>query len=368
MENIRDEWWCREFSSSELPGRIDYLSSDGSTAVEVLKSSPGSRGLFAALMGLAIFLSQNPRVKRGCLVVWKSRLSLERVKEEWANARNTFEDRVAHRLALVYFDSDETWIDPADAYYERIAEVFRSAAEESHDRHGLEIRVRPRPGQKFYEVLKVLIIRWLQKEGPIPLGKLADEVGCSHPTVKSALERDSLRNSVSYTSSRSVELRAFPHVAWKELLALSHEMRNTFRFRDRTGGKSDPESLLRRVERYGATNLSVSGVFAARYWHADFDLHGSPRLDLVYHAPDGQADLRFVKRVDPALSLDNARESSPAMVVHVIDRATSQFTLGTNEQMPWADPVETVLDLYDMSLNSQANQLLTHLRPETRLA
>jgi hypothetical protein len=367
MENFRDEWWCQEFSASES-GKIDYLSRDGSTAVEVLKSSPGSRGLHAALMGLAIFLSQKPQVKRGCLVLWRSRLSLERVKDEWANALKTFENSVAKRLALVYFDHDEMWIDPADAYYERIAEVFRSAAETREDRHGLNIQVRPRPGQKFYEVFKVLLSRWLQKEGPIPLGKLAHEVGCSHPTLKNALERDSLRNSISYTSSRSVELRAFPHVAWNELLALTHEMRNSFRFRDRTGSKSDPESILRRVERSGATNLGVSGVFAARYWHPDFDLHGSPRLDLIYHVPDGQADLRFVKRVDPALTLDNSRESSPALVVHVIDRATSQFAASENERIPWADPVETVLDLVDMSLTVQAGQLLTHLRPETRLA
>jgi hypothetical protein len=368
MEDIKDEWWCREFSSSELPGKIDYLSRDGSTAVEVLKSSPGSRGLYAALMGLAIFLSQNPQVRRGCLVVWKSRLSLERVKEEWANALRAFEEPVAQRLALVYFDHDQTWIDPTDAYYERIASAFRSAAEENRDRHDLNITVRRRPGQKFYEVLKVLLIRWLQEEGPIPLGKLADEVGCSHPTVKNALERDSLRNTIYYTSSRSVELKAFPHIAWKELLALTHEIRNTFRFRDRTGNKPDPESLLRRVERHGNTSIGLSGVFAARHWHPDFDLHGTPRLDIVYHAPNGRADLQFVKQVDPALSLDNSSESSPALVIHVIERATSQFVSRTNEPLPWADPVETVLDLYDMSLTVQANQLLTHLRPEARLA
>jgi hypothetical protein len=145
-------------------------------------------------------------------------------------------------------------------------------------------------------------------------------------------------------------------------------MRNSFRFRDRTGGKPDPEALLSRLERTKAPQLGLGGVFAARHWHPDFDLHGSPRLDLAYHAPDGEAELEFVRKIDPALAMDNALESSPALVVHVIDRATSQFVENTAGRIPWADPVETVLDLCDMSLTVQANQLLAYLRPESRLA
>ena len=367
METIQDQWWMNEFSATRS-GHVDYISRDGMTAVEVRRSASGSRGLYAGLMGLAIFLQQRPEVERGCLVLLGSRLSLERVKEEWAQTRNTFQDTVAKRLALVYLDDGKTWIDPANDYFQRIAEVFQSAGDRpKNDRKNLYVQVRPRPGKKFYEVFKILLNRWLQKEGPIPLGKLADEVGCSHPTVRNALERDSLRNSISYMSNRSVELRKFPQAAWNELLALAHEIRHTFPFRDRTGNKPDPDSLLNRLNKVEIPSLGLGGVYAARHWHPNFDLHGSPRLDLIYHAPNGEADLQFVKRVDPALTLENSPESSPALVVHVIDRATSQFAKRDNQRLPWADPVETVLDLNEMSLTVQASQLLNYLRPETRL-
>lgn len=367
MEKIHDPWWNNEFSATRS-GHVDYVSRDGTTAVEVRQSASGSRGLYAGLLGLAIFLQQRPEVERGCLVLLGSRFSLDRVKEEWAQTRNTFRDTVAERLGLVYVADGETWTDPANDYFQRIAEAFQSAGFHSqNDRENLYVQVRPRPGHKFYEVFKILLNRWLQKEGPIPLGKLADEVGCSYPTVKNALEKDSLRNSVSYTSNRSVELRKFPHAAWNELLALAHEIRHTFPFRDRTGDKPDPDSLLSRLGKLKIPYLGLGGVHAARHWHPDFDLHGSPRLDLIYHAPDGEADLRFVKRLDPALALDNSSEPSPALVVHVIDRATSQFAESDAERLPWADPVETVLDLNEMSLSDQADQLLNYLRPETRL-
>ena len=367
MNSNQDEWWSKEFLAPPN-GNVDFISRDGLTAVEVLKSVSGSRGIYAGLMDLAIFLVQRPDIEKGCLVVLGSRLSFERIKEEWKQTRRAFQDSVSARLVLVYIGDDKTWVDPATDYFKRIADVFQSKTDRTSDGNDLLFQVRPRPGQKFYEVFKVLLNRWLQKSGPIPLGKLADEVGCSYPTVRSALEKDSLNNSISYTSNRSVELRNFPHVAWNELVALTHEIRHSFLFHDRTKGKPDPESLLNRILNTVDTgNLGLGGVFAARRWHPDFDLHGTPRLDLVYHAPDGNVDLRFVKRIDPALTVDDSNESSPALVIHVIQRASSQFTESDNGGMKLADPVETTLDLYEMSLTVQANQLFNYLRPETRI-
>jgi len=337
-------------------------------AVRVLESTSARRGLYAALVELAILLGKRPEVKRGCLVLWRCRLSRQRAKAEWDNALNVLDDRVAQRLAIVYVDQGTTWMEPADALNEQIAEVFRLATEEGRRRHGLEFPVRPRPRQKLHEVFKILLIRWLRGDGPIPLGRLCDEVGCSRPTVRKALERDSLRDAVAHASNRSVTLKMFPRAAWNELLALTREIRNTFQFRDQSGGQPDPEALLRRTEKANVSDLGVSGVFAARHWHPNFNLHGSPRLDLILHAPDGRADLRFVKRVDPALALDEERRFPAALVIHVIDRATSQFAPSRDGGLPWADPVETALDLHEMSLTGQANQLLTHLRPEARLA
>jgi hypothetical protein len=122
------------------------------------------------------------------------------------------------------------------------------------------------------------------------------------------------------------------------------------------------------LKRIHPVHVALSGVLAARYWDPNFNLHGTPRLDLVVHAPTGRANLDFVRSLDPALAqVEDTREPA-AVVVHPLVRRSPLFTGKSDANVPWADPVETVLDLYDLSLIRQGNQLLTHLRREVRLA
>lgn len=364
MEMIKDDWWITEFSPAE--GLTDYLSRDGKTAVEVQRTSYGRRGLHSAVMRLAIFLERNAAVERACLVLNHTRMSRARLKDEWEASKEVLRSPIARRLSLVVVENGETWIDPDEPYLRRIARVFEIAS-----LSGNEVRnevVRQQPGQKFYEVLKVLLNRWLQKQGPIAIGELTEEVGCSYPTVRKSLDKPSLRSALQFTSNRSVELKAFPHDSWRELLALSNTLRNSFRYRDRSGEKPTPQGLLRRLEKTKPPHLAWGGVMSARYWHPDFDLHGTPRLDLVYHAPSGKVDLDFVRKLDPALARVDSSSESAVLVVHPLVRAASLFAENAEKSISWADPIETALDLCDLSLTTQANQLLTHLRPEVRLA
>jgi hypothetical protein len=126
--------------------------------------------------------------------------------------------------------------------------------------------------------------------------------------------------------------------------------------------------LLKRLERAKPPHLALGGVMAARHWHPDFDLHGTPRLDLEYHAPHGNVDFDFVKTLDPALTRTSDPTETAVLVIHPLVRAASLFSEESAKRLPWSDPVETALDLCDLSLTTQANQLLTHLRPEVRLA
>lgn len=365
METIRDDWWLSEFSPAG-GGPVDYLSRNGRTAVEVRQSTFGSRGLYSAVMQLAIYLEQNPGVERACLVLSRTRMSLPRLQEEWDASKKVLRNQIASRLSVAVVEESGTWVDPDEPYLRRIASIFERAPQNGQESAREEVRLPP--GQKLFEVVKFLLSRWLQHEGPIPIGELSEQVGCSYPTVRKALGKPTLRSVLSFTSSRSVELRAFPHEAWRELVALSSTMRGSLRFRDRSGEKPSPQGLLKRLERVRTPHLALGGVMAARHWHPDFDLHGTPRLDLAYHAPDGNVELAFVKALDPALTRTTDPTETAALVVHPLVRATSRFSDQNEKRLPWADPVETALDLCDLSLTTQANQLLTHLRPEVRLA
>ncbi len=349
-------------------GDIDYISQDGRIAVQFPSSIAGRRGLYNTLMQLAMFLSSNPAVERGCLVLHTPRMSSPRIKDEWTTAKGLFAKTISERLALVVIEEDDFWQLPDDSLTRDIAKTFASTVDVEGKRHDLVFKIKQRPGQKFYEILKVLLSRWLQREAPIPLGKLAEVAGCSYPTLREAIDRKSLRHAIGFTSNRSVELKSFPHEAWNELLALSGEIRQSIHFVDRRGDKPDVESLLRRLRKLSTEQIAIGGVLAARFWHPDFDLNGTPRIDLACQTSSGEADLRFVKKLDPALAVSDDPLSSPLLVVHIIARPAPLYVERSGSHLPWSDPVETVLDLSELHLTGQANQLINFLRPEARLS
>lgn len=340
---------------------VDYISRDGRTVVDVQKAAQGIRGLYSGVMQLALLLTDRPEIHRACLVLIASRLSMDRVRREWTNIKSLFHPTVSDRLSLVAFGKGDVWVEPDEESLRRIANVFQAARDDALEAAPFLAK------QKQLEVLKVLIRGWLLREGPVPIGKLAEQVGCAYPTVKEALEKLEQRRSVVRNANRSVELARFPMSSWSELVALSGNLRRTFRYRDLSGEKADPERLLRRIERMSPPRVALGGVAAARHWHANFDLHGTPRLDLLLHVPGKNVDLNFVKRLDPALRRIEDYEESPVVVVRLLQRANPFFEQVPSTSLPFADPVETALDLHDLGLTAQVGQLFAHLRPEVRL-
>jgi len=115
------------------------------------------------------------------------------------------------------------------------------------------------------------------------------------------------------------------------------------------------------------SGIALGGVVAARHWHPEFDLHGTPRLDLLLHAPEDTLDLSFVRKLDPALRRIDEYDESPVLVIRPLQRSDPLFEVVPDKSLPLADPVETTLDLRDLGLMAQAGQLLAHFRTEVRL-
>ncbi|MEI8375790.1 MAG: hypothetical protein WCJ35_23455 [Planctomycetota bacterium] len=357
-------WWREEFTPLNGGDEFGYVSKDGRTVVGV-KNATGIRGLYSVAMQLALALSDKPEIKRACLVLRLSRLSLGRVRREWMKIKAVLHPEAAQGLSLVAIGQGDAWVEPDEEFLHRIANVFQVTSGETPDT--TPVLIKSHPKQKHLEVLKVLLHRWLLREGAIPIGKLAEQVGCAYSTVKEALEKLQQRRSITRQVNRSVELAKFPISSWNELLALSGSMRRSFRYRDVSGEKSDPEQLLKRLERMKPSSVALGGVVAARHWHSEFDLHGIPRLDLLLHAPENTADLSFVRKLDPALKLTEDYDAPATLVVRPLQRSAPLFDVVSGKSLPFADPVETTLDLYDLGLTAQAGQLLAYFRPEIRL-
>ncbi len=364
-EVTRDPWWQNQFSPPKSGETVDYISRNGQRVVKVQKAAQGTRGLYSGTMELALFLSDRPEIERACLVLMIPRLSMDRLRREWKEIKGLFQPTVSKRLALVAIGKDDVWVEPDEEFCRRIAKAFQAPSGNASD--ATAHIIKPHAKQKRLEVLKVLLHRWLLREGAVSIGKLAKQVGCSYPTVREALEKLEQRRSIVRYSNRSVELARFPVGSWSELLALSGNLRGSFRYRDVSGEKADLERLLKRLERMRPPHVALGGVAAARHWHADFDLHGTPRLDILLHAPGDTVELDFVKKLDPALRRIDDYDELPVLVVRPLQRADPLFERVPSASLPFADPVETALDLYDLGLTAQASQLFAHFRPEVRL-
>ena len=322
----------------------------GNTVYEVLVESRDTRRLRAALMEMARVVSTD-KMYRVVLVLDEPAITESRLREEWQGAGAVIRPELFGRLAMAIRQSGR-WtgvpVSPDASEVPVLDEILRH-----------EISRRPagsgRNSEAHHEILRILIHQWLLGRGPVAVSALMEISGTSHPTVARSLER--LDHYLTRHSDRSVELRIFPREEWARLLAVSDDVRNTVRFVDRSGQARSPESLLRRLRQLQRPEIAVGGVLGAKHYQPSLDLIGNPRLDLSIHSGRKVADLSFVERLDPALERATQRDASPTLVIHHIRRAESLFQPGA-DHLPWADPVECLLDLHEARLESQALEFL----------
>ena len=327
---------------------VDFASGDRRVVVEVKRTGGGLRDLHVAALQVAMY-ARTLGAERGIVLLCGSRVSAAGLRDEWQRLLTVFAPDVARRLGLVAILEEDVVIEPDEPLLRDIGEAAAGAV----------ARTAPTPrGNRSFEVMRVLLSRWLLHRGPIAIGELQRQTGLSHPSVSKALA--ALGPAVERRRDRSVVLRAFPSEAWAQLVALAPKVRQTAPFVDESGRGGDPQRLLDRLRRAPLPGVAVAGVVAARHWHSGLDLEGLPRLDLSVHAPDGGMDTAFVARLDPAL-VRAPPGTPPLLVLHAVPRAESLFA-PVDSGPPWADPVEALLDLYELRLVEQADDLVRALR------
>ena len=317
-------------------------------SVEIQAHLHSFRNLRAGLLQLAYHLAEAPNA-RGLLVLVASRITDAGLHKEWRLAEQTLKPEVLARIAIAVERDDRFHGLPADLgadFQEWLRELIRQESRESS------------PRQSADSIFLVLLHQWLIRQGPMTTDSIMQTVGCSYPTVASALRR--FGNLIERSSDRRVKLWGFAGEELKRIVANLDRVHPTIRYVDRSGQRRTPESLLHRAEKLKRDDIAIGGVIAARHYHPALDLRGTPRLDLTLHSPDGRADLSFVERLDPALERTDRKDESAALAVHVLRRKSSLFQDG-GTGLPFADPVETLLGLYDARLAPQAHEFLDFL-------
>lgn len=307
------------------------------------------RNLRASLMGLAVRLSSEPN-KKGYLVLVDPKISFPRLESEWKSTSTVLSADVSSRLSiLIYKDQKYRGIPKAPS---EIAQKAASKLISDEEMGGIQL---PRPDY-FFVVLKILLRQWFLGGEPVATKWLMEKAGCSYPTVAGVLDR--LGGVIERHSYKRIKLGRFPKEAWVQMLAVSDRARRTMRFVDASGQPRSPDSLIRRLNKLDHTGIAIGGAPGARYWYPELDLVGTPRLDLSVHCPRNRLDLTFVHNLDPALKNIEDRNRPASLVVHAVRRNISMFREDKSGAASWADPVECLMDLYEMHLQKQVNEFI----------
>lgn len=316
-----------------------------------IRSVSAARIVRAELLAMAAAAATNPdRIQVLRLV--HPRLSETRLEAEWVAAAGAFRPEVMDRLSLhVRFPDGRVRVFGTSAS----GDVDAPDADAGGGGHRL-----PRRDLDFF-VEKLLVWAWLTGRGPLTRKWLELAAGCSYPTVAAVVRR--LGSAVARHHDRRIHLRHLPREEWARLFATATDARSTLRFADASDQPSTATDLLRRVTRIAPAGIAIGGVAAAGRYFPALDVAGLPRLDVSVHAPARDADLSFVRRLDPALRPVTDRSDPAVLALHFVRHHDPLFVKRPGD-LPLADPVESLLDLHEAGLETQAVQFLDALQAE----
>ena len=337
-----------------LPGvRFDAMLGD-STFFEVLIAPRDLRRLRAAFVEIARCVSL--KKERKCvLVIADPGISTARLFQEFEGFSAILRPEVQERLTIVVRRKGEL-----EKIVGRLPPETRESIEVIIDRvrHASILRAK-RPGEAFFDVLRVLLVQWFRSLGPVTSKELREQTGFSFPTIAECLEK--LQPHLIRSSDRSIQLGTFPKEAWFKLIAQSEKVRSTQEFADRSGRPRPIESLVDSLQELQRSDIAVGGILGARHYWPGIDLFGTPRLDLIVHLPKKNVVTNVIRQLDPALK-PAERGELPRVAVHTLYRPVSFFQDEATTS-PWADEVECLLDLFEAHLESQAAEFLERLIP-----
>jgi len=358
-------------------GRI-FRSADKCELYEIKLGSRGVRDLRDSALHLATLLAGEPKIRQGYLLASVIRISAARVNEEWEGIKKVMLPAIAARMNLVAV-ADGTEVKSAALRETPAVEQFLQFAKETSRATGSQAAMAGNSHSmnwKHLEVEKVLLHRWLLKEGPIAIGTLGRQVGCSYPTTMQAIGRLTKNGMIERGRGRSVSLAGYSREQWAELLRRERNVYPPEEFVDPTAEMGAVEWIQRHLDRLNPQGAAMGGVVAARKWDSSFNLNGTPRIDIVLHTPISGSPhghgwihtaTEFVRHIDPALKRRASQvRGATVLVMHPLYRRESLFLREEPSKLPWADPVDVIYHLNLLGLTVQAGELLHHLRQDAK--
>ena len=129
--SIRQKNWLTEFFPNE-GGQVDSISRDGAVVLEVKQSLASTRGLHAAILQMAMNLSESSQEIRGILFFPNPRMSTERIDHEWSQAQRVLSSSIASRISVVAIKGSNAWFSNNDKQARRLARLWESTRQKKN--------------------------------------------------------------------------------------------------------------------------------------------------------------------------------------------------------------------------------------------
>lgn len=341
----------------------DFQSEGGDAVIDLRLSLHGTRDLDAALIHLALLIDEVPGLRRATLVATAGRMSAARIVERWKRVQRTILPQIAKRSAMVVLTTERVVIAPEpDDELQWLAEQAQHALGESTPGHEPSASAAAWTPRTF-DVWMVLFDAWLRGRESLGPSELARKSGCSYPTIVATLDRLAARGELDRSRGGRARFLTQPRRSLSEILVNLESLRPTLRLVDYSGRRPEPETLLRRLHERAPAECAVGGVVAAHHYVSDFDLSGVPRIDLSLPGvpPSDQALPAWLRAVDPALAPVQG-DRSPIVALHFRRGRGFEQERSRDARLPFASPAETLLDLHELRLTSQADEFVHALR------
>lgn len=312
------------------------------------------RELYATFIILARTMADLPD-HTGVLILDETKLSISRLRNEWNSLDKLFQSSIHSRLCMVVFSGGSIIEDFGNLSNEETTALSK-IQEKLSEKHN---KKKPRKPDAFFEILRILLIHWFRGNGPLQMNELGKLTGYSYPTVAASLEK--LEHSLLRHSDRSVELRSFPRDDWFKLVAMADDIRAPRGYHAHR--PRSLEDIIERLKEKTENDIACGGIVGARHYLPGIDLVGTPRIDICVHDWGSAKIDKLIRRLDPGLKKAEPGQL-PQVVVHSIYRPVSLFSEG--DRFKVADEVECLLDLHEARLESQALELLEHLKGKVK--
>ena len=332
--------------------RDDLADYESATTIWTWKAGLVAMRAVREALVLAIHRIVETGDKSFCLVLVDPKISTDKLEKEIGDFKKALLPNIAERLELAIIRKNRFELKPGSIPDPELETVQALIDAQLTSRSPL-----PRADRQS-EVLRVMLNQWINGTGPMTLTLLAEMAGCNYRTVDTTIRK--LGPAVRRESDRRVSLKYFPKEAWARFIANAQKARGTVYYTDRSGQSRSAQSLIERLGKSGRPDIAIGGVPAAEHYFPALDITSPPRLDLCVHAPGNHLDLGFVERLDPGLVRVDYPEEKINVAVHFLRRKESFFSPG-EIGVPWADPVESLADLYDARLNEQASAFQAYL-------